>query len=120
MKGEARLAAEFADEMLKRGVFVIGFSYPVKLSITIYKSVVMAMRINQSAVVYLIYKDSQNMDTFLSFHWLLIIMVDLLNWQVVPKGKARIRVQISAAHTEDEILHTVDAFTQVAKTRGVL
>ena len=29
MLGDARLAAEFADEMLKRGVYVVGFSYPV-------------------------------------------------------------------------------------------
>ena len=29
MLGDARLAVEFAEEMLKQGVFVIGFSYPV-------------------------------------------------------------------------------------------
>ena len=29
MLGDARLAAEFADEMLERGIYVIGFSYPV-------------------------------------------------------------------------------------------
>lgn len=29
MLGDARLAGEFADEMLKRGIYVIGFSYPV-------------------------------------------------------------------------------------------
>lgn len=27
---DAKLATEFADEMLKRGVYVIGFSYPVR------------------------------------------------------------------------------------------
>jgi glycine C-acetyltransferase len=29
MLGDARLATEFADEMLERGIYVIGFSYPV-------------------------------------------------------------------------------------------
>jgi glycine C-acetyltransferase len=29
MLGDARLAAEFADDMLQKGVYVIGFSYPV-------------------------------------------------------------------------------------------
>jgi len=29
MLGDARLAAQIADEMLKHGIYVIGFSYPV-------------------------------------------------------------------------------------------
>ncbi len=29
MLGDARLAAEFADDMLKQGIYVIGFSFPV-------------------------------------------------------------------------------------------
>ena len=29
MLGDARLASVFADEMLERGIYVIGFSYPV-------------------------------------------------------------------------------------------
>ena len=29
MLGDARLASQFADEMLKRDIYVIGFSYPV-------------------------------------------------------------------------------------------
>ena len=29
MLGDARLASEFADEMLEKGIYVIGFSYPV-------------------------------------------------------------------------------------------
>lgn len=29
MLGDARVASEFADEILKRGIYVIGFSYPV-------------------------------------------------------------------------------------------
>jgi len=56
----ARLASQFADEMLKEGINVIGFSYPV-----------------------------------------------------VPKGKARIRVQISAAHEPEHIDKCVQAFIRV-------
>ncbi|XP_051569698.1 2-amino-3-ketobutyrate coenzyme A ligase, mitochondrial-like [Myxocyprinus asiaticus] len=67
MLGDARLASLMADDMLKLGVYVIGFSYPV-----------------------------------------------------VPKGKARIRVQISAAHTDDDIDRTVDAFIQTGRKHGVI
>ncbi|KAI8119027.1 hypothetical protein FF38_02389 [Lucilia cuprina] len=67
MLGDARLASIFADEMLKRGIYVIGFSFPV-----------------------------------------------------VPKGKARIRVQISAAHTKDDIDHAIAAFTEVGKSLKVI
>lgn len=67
MLGDARLASNFADEMLERGIYVIGFSYPV-----------------------------------------------------VPKGKARIRVQISASHSFDEIDRTVEAFRTVGKKLGVI
>uniref|UniRef100_A0A182QJK1 Aminotransferase class I/classII large domain-containing protein n=1 Tax=Anopheles farauti TaxID=69004 RepID=A0A182QJK1_9DIPT len=67
MLGDARLASTFADEMLKRGIYVIGFSYPV-----------------------------------------------------VPKGKARIRVQLSAAHSEEEIDRAVAAFVEVGKQLGVV
>jgi glycine C-acetyltransferase len=58
MLGDARLAAQMADDMLRRGVYVVGFSYPV-----------------------------------------------------VPQGKARIRTQISAAHTRDDLQMALDAFT---------
>lgn len=64
---DARLASEFADEMLKEGIYVIGFSYPV-----------------------------------------------------VPKGKARIRVQISAAHTRDQIDRCLNAFEQIGKKFKVI
>lgn len=67
MLGDARLASNFADQMLERGIYVIGFSYPV-----------------------------------------------------VPKGKARIRVQISASHTFEDIDQTVEAFKQVGKGLGVI
>uniref|UniRef100_A0A2K6NJL7 2-amino-3-ketobutyrate coenzyme A ligase, mitochondrial n=1 Tax=Rhinopithecus roxellana TaxID=61622 RepID=A0A2K6NJL7_RHIRO len=67
MLGDARLASRMADDMLKRGIFVIGFSYPV-----------------------------------------------------VPKGKARIRVQISAVHSEEDIDRCVEAFVEVGQLHGAL
>lgn len=67
MLKEASLASKFADEMLKRDIYVIGFSFPV-----------------------------------------------------VPKGLARIRVQLSAQHSEEEIDQCVDAFTEVGKQLGVV
>jgi glycine C-acetyltransferase len=38
------------------------------------------------------------------------VYVTAFSYPVVPKGRARIRVQLSAAHTEDEIRRCVDAF----------
>ncbi|MBN2248007.1 MAG: glycine C-acetyltransferase [Coriobacteriia bacterium] len=42
------------------------------------------------------------------------------SYPVVPKGKARIRVQISAAHTDEQLDRAVDAFIRVGKSMGVL
>lgn len=42
------------------------------------------------------------------------------SYPVVPKGKARIRVQISAAHSMEDIDHSVDAFIQVGRKFGVI
>lgn len=76
MLGDAALASRFADAMLRRGVYVTGFSYPV-----------------------------------------------------VPQGKARIRAQISAAHSLEELEFAIAAFAGVkhelldappAGTRGLL
>ena len=39
---------------------------------------------------------------------------------VVPKGEARIRVQLSAQHTDEQIDRAVTAFAQVGKRLGVL
>ena len=39
---------------------------------------------------------------------------------VVPKGKARIRVQISAGHSEDQIEKCIAAFTKVGRQLGVI
>ncbi|KPP83057.1 MAG: glycine C-acetyltransferase Kbl [Oceanicaulis sp. HLUCCA04] len=41
-------------------------------------------------------------------------------YPVVPKGKARIRTQMSAAHTPDQIDRAVEAFTKVGKKLGVV
>jgi len=60
MLGDAALASRFSDAMLKKGVYVIGFSYPV-----------------------------------------------------VPQGKARIRTQISAAHTREDLEFAIAKFSEV-------
>jgi glycine C-acetyltransferase len=39
---------------------------------------------------------------------------------VVPKGQARIRTQMSAAHTREHLDRAIAAFTRVAKRIGVL
>jgi glycine C-acetyltransferase len=67
MLGDAKLAVEMADAMLKEGIYVIGFSFPV-----------------------------------------------------VPKGLARIRIQISAAHDADMIDRAIAAFTKVGRSLGVI
>jgi glycine C-acetyltransferase len=67
MLGDAKLAVDMAADMLKEGIYVIGFSYPV-----------------------------------------------------VPKGKARIRVQISAAHEIEHIDRAIAAFIKVGRKHGVI
>lgn len=42
------------------------------------------------------------------------------SFPVVPKGKARIRVQISAAHEREHIDRAIEGFTKVAKSMGVI
>ena len=41
-------------------------------------------------------------------------------YPVVPKGQARIRVQISAAHTRAHLDHAIEAFIEVGKELGVI
>jgi glycine C-acetyltransferase len=67
MLGDARLASDMADRLLQKGIYVIGFSFPV-----------------------------------------------------VPRGQARIRVQISAAHTFEHVDRAVQAFTEVGRELGVI
>jgi glycine C-acetyltransferase len=39
---------------------------------------------------------------------------------VVPKGKARIRVQVSAAHTKAHLDRALEAFQKVGKKHGLV
>lgn len=63
---DAKIANQMADMMLKKGIYVIGFSYPV-----------------------------------------------------VPNGKARIRTQISAAHTMENLDFAIEAFVECKKELGI-
>ncbi|HHZ09801.1 MAG TPA: glycine C-acetyltransferase [Rhizobiales bacterium] len=67
MIGDAALAARMAEMMLARGIYVVGFSFPV-----------------------------------------------------VPRGQARIRTQMSAAHSFDDIDRAVEAFGAVGRELGVV
>ena len=62
MLGDAGLASKMADKLLEKGIYVIGFSFPV-----------------------------------------------------VPQGLARIRIQLSAAHTPEQLDRAVQAFTEVGR-----
>ncbi len=64
---DAKLAVNFAGDLLNEGIYVIGFSFPV-----------------------------------------------------VPKGQARIRVQISAAHEREHLDKAINAFEKIGKKLGVL
>jgi glycine C-acetyltransferase len=64
---DAKLAQTFASELLKEGIYVIGFFFPV-----------------------------------------------------VPKDKARIRVQLSAAHEKEHLDKAINAFEKVGKQLGVI
>ena len=66
MLGDAALASRMADALLERGVYVVGFSYPV-----------------------------------------------------VPKGQARIRTQMSAALTREQLERAIAAFRDVGRQLGV-
>jgi len=66
MLGDAAVATRMADALLAKGIYVIGFSYPV-----------------------------------------------------VPKGKARIRVQVSAAHTREELEFAAEQFSVCKRELGI-
>ncbi|ABV85436.1 glycine C-acetyltransferase [Shewanella pealeana] len=42
------------------------------------------------------------------------------SFPVVPKGQARIRTQMSAAHTKEQIDKAIEAFTRIAKEMGII
>jgi len=48
------------------------------------------------------------------------IYVISFSYPVVPKGLARIRVQISAAHTDEDVSRAVKAFTKVGRELSVI
>jgi len=48
------------------------------------------------------------------------IYVISFSYPVVPKGQARIRVQMSAAHSKDQLDGAIDAFTEVARKHDVI
>ena len=48
------------------------------------------------------------------------IYVIAFSFPVVPQGKARIRTQMSAAHSDSDIDEAIDAFVRVGKTMGVV
>ncbi|HET9332666.1 MAG TPA: glycine C-acetyltransferase [Gemmatimonadota bacterium] len=48
------------------------------------------------------------------------IYVSGFGFPVVPKGEARLRCQISAAHTRDELARAVDAIAEVGQSAGVI
>lgn len=48
------------------------------------------------------------------------VFVTGFSYPVVPKGKARIRTQMSAGHTLEQVKHTVAAFTKVGRELGVI
>jgi glycine C-acetyltransferase len=48
------------------------------------------------------------------------IYVISFSYPVVPKGEARIRTQMSAAHTREQLDRAIDAFTEVAEAHNVI
>ncbi|MCQ8184195.1 glycine C-acetyltransferase [Parvularcula maris] len=48
------------------------------------------------------------------------VFVTGFSFPVVPRGKARIRTQMNAAHTEEQVRRTVDAFVKVGREVGAI
>jgi len=48
------------------------------------------------------------------------VFVTGFGYPVVPKGEARVRCQLSAAHTKADIDEAIDAFKKVGKKVGII
>jgi glycine C-acetyltransferase len=48
------------------------------------------------------------------------VLVSGFFFPVVPRGKARVRVQLSAAHTRDELARALDAFATAGRELGIV
>ena len=48
------------------------------------------------------------------------IFVIGFSFPVVPKGEARIRVQLSASHSEEQVQQCIDAFVRAGKSMNVI
>jgi glycine C-acetyltransferase len=48
------------------------------------------------------------------------VFVTGFGYPVVPQGTARVRCQISAAHSQDDLDHTLRAFSKVGRRLGLI
>ncbi|MBM4420931.1 MAG: aminotransferase class I/II-fold pyridoxal phosphate-dependent enzyme, partial [Chloroflexi bacterium] len=48
------------------------------------------------------------------------VYVIAFSYPVVPRGQARIRVQLSAGHTDEQVDRTVAAFSETGRTLGIV
>ncbi len=79
-----------------------------------------SMKPSQSAIVAVMLYDAKLSQDFAARLLELGIYVVGFFYPVVPKDQARIRVQLSAAHTFEQIDKAVEAFVKVGKRLGVL
>jgi hypothetical protein len=128
---DARLASAFADEMLKRGIYVIGFSFPVSAVWHAYTSLLLkkrsALDVQQLFFQLLLCACANCASCPLyicrALDCSVVVCARCLcvwNAQVVPKGQARIRVQLSASHTTEQVNRAADAFIAVGKQLKVI
>lgn len=94
-----RNTKKFRQEMTKAGFTISGMDHPI------------------SPVMLGDAKLAQTFASEMLNHGVYVIG---FSFPVVPKGKARIRVQISAAHTSDEIDQAVHAFIEVGRKLNVI
>ncbi|MBQ0080144.1 MAG: glycine C-acetyltransferase [Alistipes sp.] len=73
-----------------------------------------------SAICAVMLYDAKLSQVFASELQELGVFVTGFYYPVVPKGQARIRVQVSAGHTREQLQQCIDAFVVVGKKLGVL